>query len=96
MFWKFNDGSKSDNGVNLTLNAVYQRAFLSVISEAYKKFHKLLNRQKSRNVVLNSFGMCFSAAVTKFNLLSDTTRLPQCITDLMLLSNAEVEHSQRM
>lgn len=40
--------------------------------------------------------MRFSAAVTKFNSLSKTTRLRQCNTALMLLCNAGIEHSQRV
>lgn len=43
-----------------------------------------------------SFETKFSAAITKFNSLSEATELPQFITALMLLSNADVENSQRV
>lgn len=91
-----NDDSKIDNGTNLTINSVYQRGFLSVISEAYEGFHNLLYTKRNENESLKNFETCFSAAVTKFNSLSDTTKLPQCVTALMLFSNAEVEHLQRL
>lgn len=56
----------------------------------------MLNTRRSQNESLKTFETRFSAAVTKFNSLSNITRLPQCITALMLLSNASIEHSQRV
>lgn len=87
---------KSDNGVNLIVNAAYQRDALSVISEAFDGFNTLLTTRRRQSGSLKTFETRFSAAVTKFNSLSNTTKLPQCITALMLLSNASIEQSQRV
>ena len=87
---------KSANGVKLIVNAVYQRDALSVISEAYEGFNSLLTTRRSNTESLKSFELRFSAAVTKFNSLSTTTKLPQCITALMLLSNANVDQTSRV
>jgi len=66
---------KSDGGVDLIMNAVYQHDALSVISEAYDGFNALLNTRRGQNESLKNFETRFSAAVTKFNSLSTTTKL---------------------
>lgn len=38
----------------------------------------------------------FNAQVAKFNSISDTTKLPECITALMLLSNSAINDVQRV
>ena len=87
---------KSDKGVSLIVNAVYQRDALSVISETFEGFNALLTTRRGHTETLKNFELRFSAAVTKFNSLSKTTKLPQCITALMLLSNANIDQSQRV
>lgn len=87
---------KSENGVQLIINAVYRRDFMSVISEAYDGFSILINTRRNDNESLKEFETRFSAAVSKFNSFSTTTKLPQCITALLLLINASIEHSQRV
>lgn len=69
---------------------------MSVISEAYHGFSTLLNTRREPNKSLKGFETRFSAAVSKFNSISTTTKLPQCITSLLLLSNANIDHSQRV
>lgn len=85
-----------DNGVELIIDTVCQRDFLSVISKAYKRFHRVLNTRRNNNVSLKFFEVRFSASVAKFNSMSGITKLPQCITALMLSSNAAIEHSQHV
>lgn len=69
---------------------------MSVVSEAFDGFNSLLNTKRGQNETLKNFETRFSAQVSKFNSFSKTTKLPQCITALMLLSNAKIEHSQRV
>lgn len=73
-----------------------ERDFLSAISEANNGFHKLLDTERNENKSPKFFEKKFSTAVTKLNLLCETTKVPQCITALMLLSDADVEHSQEV
>ena len=87
---------KSEDGVNHIVNTIYQRDALNVISEAYDGFNSLLTTRRGQSESLKNFELRFSAAIAKFNSLSDTTKLPQYITALMLLSNAGIEHSQRV
>lgn len=87
---------KCDNSVNLIINAVSQRDFLSVVSEAYEEFHKLLNTKNIENESLKTFSTRFPVAVTKIDLLSNARKQLQWITLLMLLSISYVEHSQRV
>ena len=54
---------RSENGVNLIVNAVYRRDFMSVISEAYGGFSNLLNTKRGQNESLKGFETRFSAAV---------------------------------
>lgn len=90
-----NEDLKNENGVKLIVHALYQRYFLSFISEAYEGLNTLLNTRRSQSKSLKNFETRFSAAFTKLNSFSNTTRLPQGITALMLLSNASIEHSRR-
>ncbi len=83
-------------GVNRIVNAIYKRDALSVVSEAYKSFNQLWNTKRTDTESMKSFEQRFAACVSKFNAISETTRLPECLTALMLLSNAVVEDSQRV
>ena len=87
---------KSENGVAPFVNAIYQRDALSVISEAFDGMNVLLTTRYGQTLILKSFEPRFSTAVTKFNSLSRTTKLSQCITELVLLSSSSIEHSQRV
>lgn len=87
---------KCEDGVILIVNAFNQRDFLSIISEAFDGFDFLMNARHSQNESLKTFETCFSAVVTKFNSLPSITEFPQCITALMLLSSASIDHFQRI
>lgn len=67
------DELELDNGVNLIVNAIYQRDSLTVFSEAYEGFNNLLNKRRCQNEGLKNFEVRISAAVTKLNSLSKTT-----------------------
>lgn len=45
---------------------------------------------------LKNFEIRFSVALANFNSFSSNTKLPRCITSLMLLNNASTEHSQHV
>lgn len=87
---------RSKNGVNLIINAIYRRDFMSVILEAYENFSALINLRRDPAESLRTFETRYSAAVAKFNFFSSTKKLLQCITSLVLLNNASIEHSQRV
>ncbi len=90
------DQLKAVNAVTLIVNAVYQRDFMSVVSEAFDGFNTLLNTRGGQHESLTNFETRFWAAVSKFNSFSNTTELPQCITALMLLVYASIEYSHRV
>lgn len=87
---------KSSNGVQRLFNSVYRRDFMSLISEAFDGFRTLLNTHRGQNETLKVFEAGFSAATSKCNSFSTTTKFPQCIAALMLLNNANIEHSKRV
>lgn len=62
----------------------------------FEGFHKVLYKRRSDNESLKNLRMCFSAEVAKCNSIYATMKLPPCITALMLLSNASIEHLQRV
>lgn len=75
---------------------MYQRDALSVISEAYDGFNDLLSTGRGNSESLKMFELRFSATVTRHNSLSNIPKPPQCIISSMLLSNAVIDHSQRV
>lgn len=76
---------KSNEGLSVIVNKIYQRDAMLVISEAYDGFNALLSTRRNANESLKTFELRFAALVTKFNLLSNTTELPQCMSLLLLL-----------
>lgn len=72
-----NEEPKADDGMQKDVDGVYQRNFLSVVSEPYYGFHKLLNTRRCDTESLKSFEVCISAAVAKFNSVVATTKFPQ-------------------
>lgn len=89
-----NDQLKGENGFQIFVDVFYQRDVFSVISGAYGGFHRLLKTRHKNSESLKFFEIRFSADVAKFNSISTTTKLPQCITPLMFLRNAAIEHLQ--
>lgn len=87
---------KGNGAVDLLLGTVYQRDALTVVSEAYRAFNALWNTRRGNNESMKNFESRFSAQVAKFNSISTTTKLPECITALMLLSNSAIDDSQRV
>lgn len=71
-----NEQLKAEGSVQFIIDTVYQRDFVSVISEAYEGSHKLLNTRRSDSESLESIEMRFSAAVVNFSSLSTTSKLP--------------------
>lgn len=81
-------------GANLIVNAVYIRDFMSVVTEAFDGFNTLLNTKRSSSELLKLFHTRFSVAVSKRNSISKSTKLPQFLAAMMLLSNTNIDHSQ--
>lgn len=67
-----------------------------MVSEAYKVFNDLLGTKRGLNVSMKGFELRFSANVAKFNAISASTKLPDCLTALMLISNSDISDSQRV
>ena len=91
-----NEELLGDDGVKKITEAIYQRDALSVVSEAFRAFNLLWNTRRSNTESMKNFESRFSAQVAKFNSISDTTKLPECITALMLLSNSAIDDTQRI
>lgn len=45
---------------------------------------------------MTNFENCFTAVATKLNSILQTTKLPECITSLLLLANAHISDTQRV
>lgn len=58
---------KSDQWLNIIINAGYPQDFLGVIFEAYDWFSALFCTGRAQTELLKSFEMWFSPAVSKFN-----------------------------
>ena len=91
-----NEQLKEADGVNLIINKVYERDALSVVSETYDYFNSLWSTRRKPNESFKTFEKRFTAALSKFNSIANATKLPPCITALMLLSNSSVDHNQRV
>lgn len=90
------DQLKLRNGVDSIMNAEYRRDFMSVVSEAYDGFSNVLNTRRGQNESLKSFEARLLVSVAKVNFFSMTSKLPLCITALMLLNNSSAEYSRRV
>ena len=86
----------TDAAVDLIVGKIYQKDALSVVSEAYRAFNQLWNTRRSSIDTMKNFESRFSDQVAKFNSISTTTKLPECITALMPLSNSAIDDSQRV
>lgn len=80
--------------MDLIVNAIYKRDGLSVISKAYRIFNDLLTTKREYSESMKGFELRFAAGVAKFNGISESTKLSECLTSLMLISNAEVTDSE--
>ena len=67
-----------------------------MVSEAYCSFNQLWSTRRSSNETMKKFEFRFPAQVAKFNSTSSTTKIPECITALMLLSNSAIYDLQRV
>lgn len=83
-----------ENAVSLIVGAIYERDALSVVSEAWKGFNQLLNTRQGSSESMKNFESRLSAQVAKINSISATTKPPECLTALMLLSNLSIEDAQ--
>lgn len=83
-------------GLKSIVDSIYQRDALFVVSEAFGTFNALLNTRRGGNENMKNFEFCFSAQIAKFISISQITKLPECITALMLLSNSFIDDHQRV
>lgn len=73
-----------------------QRDALSVLNEAYSALLQLRNTGRNNSETMENFESRFSAQVAKFNSITKTTKFPECIAALMLLSSFAINDSQRV
>lgn len=78
------------------MNAFYPRDFMSIISEANDRFSTLLNTKIAQNEPLKGSETRLSAALPRFKSISNATKLPKCITTLMILNTTNIDHSQHL
>lgn len=86
----------NERAIDLLVESVYRRAALTAVSEAYPFFNILQNACGVNCENINHFGSRFFAQVARFNSISTTTKLPESITALMLLSGSASDDSQRI
>ena len=87
---------QSQDGPSAIVNAVYKRDTLSVVSNLYQNFMTLLTTRRGDAESFRNFESRFNANVTKFNAASEATKLPEAITAFMLLSNSNIDNTQRV
>lgn len=87
---------QGDEGVGHIENAFYQLDALSVVSEVYQLFNELWKPKCGNNESVKAFESRFVSQVSKFNATSTTTKLPECLTTLIVLTKAESCDSQRV
>lgn len=102
LLWRANDlfsgisntELSGDEGVSKIVNAIYQRNALSVVGEAYRVFNNLLDIKRGHNESMKGYELRLAAGVAKFNSVSESTKLPERLTELMLISNSHISDSQ--
>lgn len=87
---------REENAADLINGNIYQRDALSVLNEAYNAFLQLWNTGRNNSETMENFESRFAAQVAKFNSITKTTKLPECIAALMLLSSFAINDSQRV
>ena len=63
------------------------------MSEAYHVLNDLLEINRGKNESMTGFVLQFLASVANFNAISDFTKLPECLTTLMLIINTHISDS---
>lgn len=74
--------------VDKIVNYIYQRGAFSIVSEAYKAFNDLLDNKRSKREMMKGFESRFFDQVAKSNAISESRKLPECLT--ALISNSYV------
>ena len=87
---------ESDDGAVAIVKAVYKRDALSTVTDVYHDFMNLLNLKRGQNESFKNFESRFEATVSKFNSHSDSSKIPESLTALMLLANSNVDSGQRI
>eukprot|EP00171_Calliarthron_tuberculosum_P017605 IDg17605t1 len=87
---------QSENGADSIVKAVYKRDPLSVVSEVYQDFTKLLATKRHSTESFKYFESRFEAQVSKFNAHSESNHLPDSLTAFMLLANPSVDNGERI
>lgn len=82
------------NAINTIVACVYHRVAHSMVSEAIRHFNNLLICKTYYTETMKSFEGRSNAVATKFNSISQTTKLLECTTSLLLLANAQVSDTQ--
>lgn len=85
-----------ENAVDLIINAIYKTDDLSVASEAYKVFNDLLKTKRDDMESMKNFELRFAAGVAKCNVIAESTKLPECLTALLVIFNPEITDSERV
>lgn len=64
--------------------------------EAYRLFNDLLDTTRGQNESMERFNIIYTADVAKFNSISNATKLTECLTALMLISNSYISDVHRV
>ena len=87
---------QSIEGASQIVKAVYKRDPLAVIRDVDQTFQQVMSTKRGLNESFKNFESRFEAQVSKYNSLSTESQLPNALVTFMLLSNANVDSSQRV
>lgn len=69
---------------------------MSVISDVFTDFHSLIKTPRNDDETFKTFGSIFDAQFSKLKALGNNAKLSEPISSILLISNAIIEHSQRV
>lgn len=87
---------QSASRVLAVVDAVYKRDTFSAVSDVYHDFIAVIDLKPEQNEAFPNFESRFEAQVDKFNLHCFSSQIPEALTALILLANANVDSSQHI
>lgn len=85
-----------DKSVILLLNSIHKRDPFTVVNETNNQFNALCNLRRGATEAMKKFEMSLAAQVVEINSIEDLTKIPECLTGLLLLYSYHVYDSARM
>lgn len=86
----------TDGAVQMILDRIYKRDSLSMMSFVFDQLQDLPHCPRTASELFKSFGTRFAAQLPKYNSISTSTAIFQCMTAFYLLETANLEETQRI